>query len=121
MSDRLSTAQIVLLGLYALGMAGGQMLFKLAALRTAGAGLAERLPQLLANGFFLAALALYFALSVVWVWILGFTPLSRAYPFVALAFAITPLLGAFAFSEPLSARLVGGIAMILLGLILVGG
>jgi drug/metabolite transporter (DMT)-like permease len=121
MSDRLSAAQVALLCLYALGMAGGQLLFKFAALRAGGAGLMERLPQLLQNGFFLAALALYFALSVVWVWILGFTPLSRAYPFVALAFAITPLLGALVFAEPISARLVGGIAVILLGLMLVGG
>lgn len=121
MSERLSAAQIAMLCLYALGMAGGQLLFKLAALRTGGATLAERLPLLLQNGFFLAALALYFALSVVWVWILGFTPLSRAYPFVALAFAITPLLGAFAFAEPISPRLLAGIAVILVGLILVGG
>lgn len=121
MNERLSTLQIALLCLYAAGMAGGQLLFKLAALRTGGPGLAERLPQLLQNGFFLAALALYFALSVVWVWILGFTPLSRAYPFVALAFAVTPLLGALLFAEPLSARLVGGIVVILFGLILVGG
>jgi hypothetical protein len=35
------------------------------------------------------------------VWILSFTPLSRAYPFLALAFALTPALGCLVFAEPL--------------------
>lgn len=117
MNERLSATQILLLCLYAAAMAGGQVLFKLAALRSGG----ERLTGLAQNGFFLAALAVYFALAVLWVWILGFTPLSRAYPFVALAFAITPLAGALLFSEPLPARLLAGIGVILAGLVLVAG
>ena len=48
-----------------------------------------------------------------------FTPLSRAYPFVALAFALTPALGAIVFSEPVSTRLMIGIALILAGLLFV--
>ena len=58
-----------------------------AALRAAGGvTFAERVFGLFQNGAFLAALALYLAFSVLWVWVLSFTPLSRAYPFVALAF-----------------------------------
>jgi drug/metabolite transporter (DMT)-like permease len=83
--------------------------------------IAERALTLLQNGYFLSALAVYFALAVVWVWILSFTPLSRAYPFVALAFAITPVLGGWLFAEPLTARLMVGIAAILCGLLLVAG
>ena len=83
MNDRLSTLQIAVLCLYAAGMAGGQLLFK--------------------------------------VWVLSFTPLSRAYPFVALAFALTPALGGFVFGEPLSLRLIAGIVLILGGLVLVAG
>jgi len=123
MSDhRLGTAQILLLAAYAAGMAGGQLMFKQAALRlTPGAGLGERLIELAGNAWFLAALALYGALTVAWVWILTFAPLSRAYPFVALAFAITPLLGAWVFAEPIGWRLVGGIVVIAVGLFLVVG
>jgi multidrug transporter EmrE-like cation transporter len=122
MNDRLSLAQIVLLCAYAAGMAGGQLLFKAAAVRAAAdAPLGERLIGLLQNGSFLAAIALYGALSVLWVWVLTFTPLSRAYPFVALAFAATPALGALVFAEPVSLRLVGGIVLILAGLLLVAG
>jgi drug/metabolite transporter (DMT)-like permease len=123
MSDhRLGTAQILLLAAYAAGMAGGQLLFKQAAQRlTPGIGLGERLIELVGNAWFLAAFGLYCGLAVAWVWILTFTPLSRAYPFVALAFAITPLLGAWVFAEPIEWRLVGGVVVIAFGLFLVVG
>jgi hypothetical protein len=42
--------------------------------------LAERIAGFLLNGYFS-----YAALTVLWVWILSFIPLSRAYPFLALA------------------------------------
>ena len=122
MNEGLSPAQIALLIGYAAAMTGGQLLFKVAALRAAAAASpGERLFAMLANGFFLAAVLLYGALAVLWVWILSFTPLSRAYIFVALAFAATPLLGAIVFLEPISLRLVTGIGLIVCGLLLVAG
>lgn len=122
MTNGLSVFQIVLLTAYALGMAAGQLLFKTAALQSASnAPLASRLLGLALNPAFLGAIALYGALSVLWVWVLTFTPLSRAYPFVAIAFALTPVLGALVFSEPLSARLLIGLAVIVAGLFLVTG
>jgi drug/metabolite transporter (DMT)-like permease len=122
MSDRLSLTQIALLSAYAAGMAGGQVLFKVAALRFAGgAPLGDRVLGLLQNWVFLLALALHLGLAVLWVWILSFTPLSRAYPFVALAFAVTPLLGGLVFAEPITIRLLFGISLILCGLLLVAG
>jgi drug/metabolite transporter (DMT)-like permease len=118
--DRLALSQIALLLAYAAGMAGGQFLFKAAALRYLPDGpTGERLLSLVANGYFLAAIVLYGGLTVLWVWILTFTRLSRAYPFVALAFAVTPLLGAFMFGEPIAMRLILGIILILGGLLLV--
>ena len=77
--------------------------------------------SVLLNGYFLVALVLYAALAGLWVWILTFTPLSRAYPFVALAFALTPALGGLVFAEPISVRLVIGIGLILCGLLFVAG
>ena len=120
--DRLALSQGALLLAYAAGMAGGQLLFKAAALRYAStAPLGERLLSLVQNVYFLAAIVLYVALTVLWVWILTFTPLSRAYPFVALAFAVTPLLAGFVFGEAVTARLMLGIGFILCGLLLVAG
>ena len=49
------------------------------------------------------------------------TPLSRAYPFVALAFALTPFLGALVFQEAVSARLIIGVLFVLCGLFFVVG
>src|SRR5881392_852250 len=90
MSDRLSLSQVAALMAYAATTAGG----KTPALRGAGDGpLAERIAGFLLNGYFFVALILYAALTVLWVWILSFTQLSRAYPFLALAFALTPALG----------------------------
>ena len=58
------------------------------ALRGTGDGpLAERIAGFLLNGYFFVALILYARLTVLWVWILSFTQLSRTYPFLALAFA----------------------------------
>jgi drug/metabolite transporter (DMT)-like permease len=122
MNAQLSFTQISILIAYAAGMAGGQLLFKMAALSGPADGpLIERLSAMMLNGFFAAAVLLYAALAVLWVWVLSFTPLSRAYVFVALAFAVTPLLGAVVFAEPISVRLVIGIVLIFCGLLFVAG
>jgi drug/metabolite transporter (DMT)-like permease len=120
MVDRLLPSQIALLTAYALALVGGQLLFKMAAMRGATGGtLGTRIAGAVLNGYFVTAVILYAALSVLWVWILSFTPLSRAYPFVALAFALAPVLAVVMFSEPVSVRLVIGIALILSGLIFI--
>ncbi len=102
MSDRLSLSQVAALMAYAATTAGGQLLFKTPALRGAGDGpLAERIAGFLLNGYFFVALILYAALTVLWVWILSFTQLSRAYPFLGLHLRSRQRLVA----EPLSMRL----------------
>jgi drug/metabolite transporter (DMT)-like permease len=53
------------------------------------------------------------------VWLLTFTPLSRAYPFVALAFALTPVCAGLLFGEVISVRLWFGLLLILAGLFFV--
>jgi drug/metabolite transporter (DMT)-like permease len=120
-NDRLSLWQILLLLAYAAGMSGGQVLFKMAALRYAAAegGLGDRLLSLVYNVYFVSALALYAGYAILWVWILSVIPLSRAYPFVALAFALTPLLGGLLFGDIISVRLIAGIFFILCGLFFV--
>ena len=123
MNERLTFSQILLLSAYAVGMACGQVLFKMAAMRPAFAHgtMVERLLSLLQNSYFLLAVVIYAAFAVAWVWLLSFTPLSRAYPFVALAFALTPLLGGVFFAESISPRLVLGLLFVLGGLFLIAG
>jgi drug/metabolite transporter (DMT)-like permease len=105
---------------YAAGMSGGQVLFKMAALRyVADGGVGERLLGVVCNIYFVTALVFYAGYAILWVWILSFTPLSRAYPFVALAFALTPLLGAMLFGETISLWFIVGLLFILCGLFIV--
>ena len=81
MTEHLNLGQIALLIAYAAGMAAGQLLFKAAALRLGGSHpLSARALLLLQDAPFIGAIVLYAALSVLWVWLLTFTPLSRAYP-----------------------------------------
>jgi drug/metabolite transporter (DMT)-like permease len=122
MSASLSPFQVLILIAYAVAMALGQVLFKLAALRIgASNGVVQRLSALAHNGYFVAAILLYAALAGVWLWILTFTPLSRAYIFVALSFVITPFAAIAVFEEPISARLVLGLGLIVAGLWCVAG
>ena len=119
--DRLTLSQILLLTAYAGGMSAGQLLFKMAAnsFGTVNAGTGDRLLALFYNLYFLSAVVLYAGFALLWVWILSFTPLSRAYPFVALAFALTPLLAGSLFGETISLRLIIGLLLILAGLFFV--
>jgi drug/metabolite transporter (DMT)-like permease len=119
-----SALQVALLLAYAIGMSLGQILFKFSALSLSPSGAvaptaAGQLYQLGFNPYFLGAMSLYFGLSVLWVWILTFTPLSRAYPFVALAFIITPFVSHFVFMEALDLRFYFGLSFIVVGLVLV--
>ncbi len=107
---------VIILFVYALGMAVGQLLFK-AASKTAGIAPSQNfIASLATNVWFLGAVFLYGALTVVWVWILTLVPLSRAYPFVVISFAVTPLGAAYFFAEPVNTYYFLGLAVILIGL-----
>jgi drug/metabolite transporter (DMT)-like permease len=96
-------------------IAVGQVFFKLAA-RAAGA--AADFPWGLLNAYLLAALAIYGAATLLWVWLLKTLPLNVAYPFVGLAFVIVPLLGAVFLDESLDWRHLAGGALIASGVAL---
>jgi len=112
MSGRLSLSQVAAFTAYAAVMVSGQSLLKTAAPGDAGYGpLSAGIAGFLLNGYFFVALVLYAAQTVLWVWILSFVLLfSRAFPFLALAFA-----------ERSSMRLVIGIVPILCGLFFIAG
>lgn len=61
-----------------------------------------------------------FGLSVlIWLMVLAHTPLSTAYPFVALGIALTVAAGAVIFAEPLSLQKIVGVAVIIIGILTV--
>lgn len=112
----MSTSNIAILVLYALGMSIGQVLFKISADRTKANASEGFLGSVLGNGYFLLALVVYAALTLVWVWVLTRVPLSRAYPFAVLAFVFTPILAFLFFGESLNLWYFLGVGLILFGL-----
>lgn len=95
-----------------IAISAGQILFKLAARGATGAA---GFPWSLFNGYLFAALALYGAATLLWVWLLKTLPLNVAYPFVGLAFVIVPLAGAWLLNEPLDWRHLAGGVIIAIG------
>jgi drug/metabolite transporter (DMT)-like permease len=95
-----------------LGIAAGQVLFKLGALTSnAAAGDASLVARHL-NGYLVAAFAVYVIATVAWVYVLKTVPLNVAYPFMALAFVVVPLVAHFFVGEPLAwNHLVGGLVI----------
>ncbi len=62
------------------------------------------------------ALVIYGVATVLWVYLLSEVPLSRAFPFNALAFGIVPLLGWWLFGEFIGPNYVAGMVLIGSGL-----
>lgn len=116
-------AHLALLLFYAGGMAAGQLLFKLSAQRSspvfAEQGVWPGIMALATDFFFWVALVLYGALTLYWVWILSFLPLSRAYPVTFFSLVIVTACSILFLHEPLSLRLVAGIFFLCLGIFLV--
>lgn len=101
-----------------IGISLGQLMFKKAAMAL------EAQPGLygwLFNGWLLAALVLYGVTTLCWVWILKHVPLHMAYPFMALAFFIVPVLGYFALGEAISGKVMLGSVFIIVGVIISNG
>lgn len=114
----MSGGKLSLFVLFAAVLACGQVLFKLAAESLKGPlGVDARTAlQLATNGYLLLGLALYVGSTLLWIFLLRDTDLSKAYPMVALALVMVPLLGTFVFGEQLTVRLMVGIAIVIFGL-----
>ncbi len=112
----MSAVNVVVLLLYGIGMSLGQVMFKIAADRAKARVSGGFLEPLVTDGYFLAAVALYGALTILWVWILTSVPLSRAYPFAVLAFVFTPVFAVLFFNEAVNVWYFVGMALILSGL-----
>jgi drug/metabolite transporter (DMT)-like permease len=110
-----SLRQLLELLSFPVAIAAGQILFKRAASQiTPGGGMSSilelaRLPSMW------VAITLYAGATLLWVRILTTVPLSRAYPFVALAFVLVPAAGYLFFQENITFRYAVGTALIIVG------
>lgn len=106
--------QIVAL-LCVIGIASGQILFKLTAASLSKTGNVFA-PQTLA--WLAASLTLYGVMTLVWIWLLQKAELGRIYPLMALAFVIVPLGSHFFFGERFQPMYFVGVALIMLGIVI---
>jgi len=110
----MTTLQIIYALVCALIIASGQMLFKKASLEIQAAGTWNS-PKPLMMVFF--ALVIYAVATLLWINLLRFVSLNKAYTFMALCFVIVPIGSHFAFREPITMGYVAGTALVVLGLI----
>lgn len=102
---------ILLLAATALA-AAGQLLFKVGA--SGRVDIVEFVNPWIATG-----LLAYGISTLIWIYALSMAPLTVVYPFTALTFVLTYLLGVSILNEPLTKPGIAGIALILIGLFLV--
>lgn len=106
----MSTQNAVLMALNVLALSIGQVLFKLAARAIDGS--APLLRQIVFNGYLAAALVVYGLATAFWVALLRQVPLHVAYPFVALAFVLVPVMAHLVLHEPLHWQTLAGAVLI---------
>ncbi len=99
-----------------LGIAAGQISFKLSANAAKSADSFFAAPALIWLSF---GIAIYGITTIAWVWVLQNTGLARAYPFMATSFAVVPLVSYFVFKERFSGNYFLGLGLVLLGLIVI--
>jgi len=107
--------QYIALILCVIGIAIGQILFKLA---SHALGTRANLMALISSPYLIGGGMLYVAATFAWIWLLARVELSQAYPFMALSFVIVPLLSVFFLGEHVSYRYWLGIALIVAGIVL---
>lgn len=108
----MNAGQIVLATLTVTGLAVGQILFKLAA---TAAGSGPTVAGITVSGHLLAGLAIYACATGLWLLLLRTAPLSVAYPFLALAYVVVPLIAAWWLGEALRWQTLAGAVVIVLG------
>lgn len=95
----------------------GQVLFKM----TSEKLVATNAPfyTTLYNPIFVLALAIYGLATLLWIYVLKTAPLSYAYSFMALTFVLVPLLASIWLGETITLKYALGVALIMIGLIIV--
>jgi len=99
-----------------LGVAVGQILFKISATALAESGSFFAIKP---AAIFFAAMCLYGITSVAWVWVLQKAEIGRVYPLMALAFILVPLGSYLVLGERFQPQYLVGVAMIIAGVVIV--
>jgi drug/metabolite transporter (DMT)-like permease len=96
-----------------LAISAGQILFKRLGVEIqAGSGLFSSKVIVMA----LTAFSIYGVATILWIYLLRFVPLNKAYLFMSLSFVFVPLAGHFFLAEKVSLGAIVGAAIIVLGI-----
>lgn len=102
------------------GISVGQLLLKRAAVNLGNAeAIGFWFLGLRMNIYLFLGISLLGASTLMWMSVLRHVPLSLAYPIMALAFVLVPLLSFAFLGEPLDWKILAGGALIGLGLIVI--
>jgi len=113
-----SISNLVLIIVCVTGISAGQILFKLASESIPTRLVFTEWLQFASNKFFLSALVIYGAATILWILALKRIDLFIAYPFMALAFIIVPCAGYLFLNEPVTYKTFIGAVLIIAGLII---
>jgi drug/metabolite transporter (DMT)-like permease len=97
-----------------IGLAIGQILFKVSATSLAQTGSFFALKT---AATLFAAMTLYAITTIAWVWVLQKVELGRVYPLMALAFVLVPLGSHLIFGERFHLQYFVGVALIMIGIV----
>ena len=98
------------------GISVGQILFKIAALKSLGADYEIGLWKIIFHPYMVTGIFIYAAATLLWVWTLRIVPLNLAYPLMGLAFVVVPILSSIFIGEPLKTSIFIGGLLITLGI-----
>ena len=98
-------------------LAAGQLLFKQVGLSIRGQPVTGVPVALLSSMAFYLAIGIYAGATLLWIWLLSRVPLTRAYPWSALAVAIVPLMAIILYGETVRPLFWVGITLIAAGIV----
>ena len=104
--------------IFAVSLGVGQLLFKLAAEDIKSRFSTSWLVAAL-SPWLIAALVLYGFTTLLWIWILSQSELSKAYPFALLGAAFVPLLSYLILGETLSFSFFTGMVLVVIGILII--
>lgn len=67
----------------------------------------------------LSSVALYGSATLLWIYLLTYIPLNKAYPFMALCYVLVPIMAFLFFGEQVSMAYFLGCALILAGIFVI--
>ncbi len=115
MINSITIIQFIHLIVYSLLLSCGQFLFKFAALKINTSNLQSFIISTI-NIYTIVGFMFFCLSAFLWLFILKTTPLSIAYPFMALGFLIVPIGSYFFFNETLSIDYLIGVCLIVTGI-----